>query len=116
MVGDKSLLKDGIDFVEKKTGKKVLGVIPFVPDLKLPPEDELDILNQIGILDGKGEKEGKNNKKIKVYAVKTPYLSNYFDFYPFMIDDNFEFRFALYPSQLDDGDLIVLGGFKKCFL
>ena len=119
MVGDKSLLKDGIDFVEKKTGKKVLGVIPFVPDLKLPPEDELDILNQIGILDGKGndrnDDKNYNNKKIKVYAVKTPYLSNYFDFYPFIIDDNFEFRFALYPSQLDDGDLIVLGGSRNVF-
>ncbi len=116
MVGDKSLLKDGIDFIEKKTGKKVLGVIPFVPDLKIPPEDELDVLNQIvqSISYGKG-KINSNFKKVKVYAVKTPYLSNYFDFYPFMIDDSFEFRFALYPSELDDGDLIVLGGSRNVF-
>lgn len=116
MAGDKSLLKDGIDFIEKKTGKKVLGVIPFVPDIKLPPEDELDVLNQIGqsMSDVKG-KSKSSSKKIKVYAVKTPYLSNYFDFYPLMIDDSFEFRFALYPSELDDGDLIVLGGSRNVF-
>ena len=39
--GDQSLLDKAIKFVEKKTRKKVLGVIPKV-DFDLPKEDSLD--------------------------------------------------------------------------
>ncbi|HHV35244.1 MAG TPA: cobyric acid synthase [Syntrophomonadaceae bacterium] len=38
--GDLSLLKPALDFLEEKTGKPVLGVIPFI-DLNLPEEDSL---------------------------------------------------------------------------
>ncbi|CEO90273.1 cobyric acid synthase [Syntrophaceticus schinkii] len=38
--GDLSLLTPALDFLEKKTGKPVLGVVPFI-DLHLPEEDSL---------------------------------------------------------------------------
>jgi adenosylcobyric acid synthase len=39
--GDISLLKEGIDFLEAKTGKKVLGVLPFIDDLQVAEEDSI---------------------------------------------------------------------------
>ena len=37
--GDVSLLKSGLDFLEERCGKPVLGVAPHVADLFLPEED-----------------------------------------------------------------------------
>ena len=37
--GDISLLYDGLEFLENKTGKKVLGVLPWVKDLAVAEED-----------------------------------------------------------------------------
>ena len=37
--GDISLLQGGLEFLENKTGKKVLGVLPFLKDLAVAEED-----------------------------------------------------------------------------
>lgn len=39
--GDRSLLEPALTFLESKTGKPVLGVLPYVRDLRLPEEDSL---------------------------------------------------------------------------
>lgn len=39
--GDKQLLENGLRFLERKSGKKVLGVVPYYKDIKLPEEDSL---------------------------------------------------------------------------
>ena len=37
--GDVSLLEPGLEFLRQRTGKPVLGVVPFVPDLRIADED-----------------------------------------------------------------------------
>jgi len=43
--GDASILTPGIDFIQKRTGVPVLGVLPWLPELRLPAEDSV-ILSQ----------------------------------------------------------------------
>lgn len=41
--GDKSILKSGIDYLEERTGKPVLGVLPYIDDINLPEEDTISL-------------------------------------------------------------------------
>jgi len=41
--GDKSILKSGIDYIEERTGKPVLGVLPYIDDINLPEEDTISL-------------------------------------------------------------------------
>lgn len=43
--GDKSILQSGIDYIEERTGKPVLGVLPYIEDINLPEEDTISLSN-----------------------------------------------------------------------
>ncbi len=45
--GDLSLLLPGLEFLERRTGIPVLGVIPYLKDLHLPEEDGV-VLEKMG--------------------------------------------------------------------
>src|SRR5581483_7307119 len=50
--GDPALLTPGLRFLEERTGCPVLGVVPYLHDLRLPAEDSLS-------LDGRSASEGR---------------------------------------------------------
>jgi adenosylcobyric acid synthase len=69
--GDASLLDSGIAFLGQRTGKRTLGVVPFVPNLPVDEED--------------GVKESKTNaaccsEKLNVCVIRFPRISNSTDF------------------------------------
>jgi adenosylcobyric acid synthase len=71
--GDLSLLDDGITWLEKRTGKQVLGVLPFLVDLPIQEEDTIP------------ESKWKNARrfdpeKINIEIVLLPHISNSTDF------------------------------------
>jgi adenosylcobyric acid synthase len=71
--GDISLLNDGLNWLETKTGKRVLGVLPFVLNLAIQEED--------AIPEPKWKKpEAFDRSKINVAIVMLPHISNSTDF------------------------------------
>ncbi len=71
--GDISLLDDGIRWLEAKTEKKVLGVLPFVNDLQIEEEDAIP------------ESKWKRAKpfdpaKLNIEVILLPHISNSTDF------------------------------------
>jgi adenosylcobyric acid synthase len=71
--GDISLLDDGIAWLEAKTGKRVLGVLPFLIDLQIEEEDAIP------------ESKWKRSKpvdpdKINIEVILFPHISNSTDF------------------------------------
>ena len=106
--GDLSLLDSGIEWLEAKTGKRVLGVLPFVPDLAIPEEDAFP------------ETKWKNAKpydpnKINVEVILLPHISNATDFDSLEREPDVIVHYlARVPASLEPPpDLLILPGSKS---
>jgi adenosylcobyric acid synthase len=64
--GDESILKPGIEIIEKKVGIQCLGVIPYIENLYIEPEDSLSLqyYDKIKKIISKNYNLPKNNTKI----------------------------------------------------
>lgn len=98
--GDKSLLQDGLDMIEKLVGIPVIGVIPYM-NLKLDDEDgAVDLNNKI-------------KKEIDICVIDIPYMSNFTDFDPFKFDEDVSVRYITYPDEADGADILIIPGSKN---
>ena len=99
--GDITLLESGLDWLEERTGKPVLGVLPYLHGLYLDAEDALP----------RGAEE-KGVTKIKVIAPAFPRISNHNDLDPLRFHPEVDFRFIGPNEPPPPADLIVLPGSK----
>ncbi|RAV12945.1 cobyric acid synthase [Paenibacillus contaminans] len=122
--GDVSLLKPGLDWLEQRTGKPVLGVVPYLHDLGLEDEDSasLDAKRQRGQLEGKrrsaasdrGETDADNAERLlDIAVIRLPRISNFTDFDPLFAEDDVSVRYVTAPEQLGKPDAILLPGSKN---
>ncbi|MEI7614554.1 MAG: cobyric acid synthase, partial [Betaproteobacteria bacterium] len=95
--GDMSLLEPGLRWLEERTGKPVLGVIPYLHGLYLDAEDALP----------RG-KEAKADAKLKVIAPAYPRISNHNDLDPMRFHPDVDFTFVGPNETPPPCDLIVL--------
>jgi adenosylcobyric acid synthase len=100
--GDISLLKSGLEFLEKKTGKPVLGVIPYFRDIAIAQEDS-------SYLD---ERLAQNGMGLNVAVIRLPHISNYDDFDP-LEEMGCQVHYVTEPAELESADLIILPGTKN---
>ncbi|WP_026368235.1 cobyric acid synthase [Aminiphilus circumscriptus] len=96
--GDSSLFDEGCRFLEARTGRPVLGVLPYATHLRLPAEDSLG-LRSFG--DG----------PLRIVVIKLPRIANFTDF-DALEHDGCRVVFADAPGDLDGADCIVLPGTK----
>jgi adenosylcobyric acid synthase len=101
--GDLSLLKAGLDMLEQKAGKPVLGVIPYIRDIKIAQEDSV-------YLDEKPD--GPTDKDLDIAIIRLPHISNYDDFDP-LEEMGCNCRYITESSDLGNPDLIVIPGTKS---
>jgi len=100
--GDIGLLQPGLDWLAGKTGKPVLGVIPYLHGLFLDAEDALAHHSERG-----GE------AKLSVAAPVFPRISNANDLDPLRLHPGIDFRWVGPGQALPPCDLIVLPGSKS---
>ncbi|KAF0206515.1 MAG: cobyric acid [Gallionellaceae bacterium] len=101
--GDLALLQPGLDWLEQRTGKPVLGVLPYLHGLHLEAEDAVP-LNTDEI-----HEEGK----LRVIVPRLPHISNHTDFDPLRLHPQVEFSFIAPGDPIPCADLIVLPGSKS---
>ncbi|MFC0268515.1 cobyric acid synthase [Kushneria aurantia] len=101
--GDIELLRPGLEWLEARTGKPVLGVIPWLAELHLEAEDSLSMA---------GDSLGKVDA-LEVAVVRLPHISNHTDFDPLRLHPAVNLRFVRAPAELERTDLIILPGSKS---
>jgi adenosylcobyric acid synthase len=100
--GDIGLLEPGLDWLEQRTGKPVLGVLPYLHGLLLDAEDAI----------GNATVEGKKRPKLKIVAPAYPRVSNHNDLDPLRLHPEVDFRWIGPGEAPPAADLIVLPGSK----
>jgi adenosylcobyric acid synthase len=96
--GDARLLESGLELIRQRTGKPVLGVLPFNPAAQLDEEDSLG-------LDGK-----VTSSELDVAVLRLPGISNFTDFAALARAPGVGLRYVSDPDQLQHADLVVLPG------
>jgi adenosylcobyric acid synthase len=100
--GDVSLLKPGLDMLEDRTGKPVLGVVHFLRDLKIAQEDSV-------YLDERPEP--MDPADLDIVIIHLPYTSNYDDFDP-LEREGCRVRYVSSPDNLGRPDMVIIPGSK----
>lgn len=113
--GDVSLLKPGLDWLEQKTGKPVLGVIPYLHNLELEDEDSASLDNKLAGHSGPvpGAPAAGMDRPLDIAVIRLPRLSNFTDFDPLPLEPDVSARYVSSPSQLGRPDAVILPGSKN---
>ncbi|HSC67953.1 MAG TPA: cobyric acid synthase [Cellvibrio sp.] len=99
--GDMGLLQSGLDWLEQKTGKPVLGVIPYLHGLYLDAEDALttDV--------------PKANALFRVAVLALPRISNHTDFDALRLHPQIHFQWVGPNQNIPACDLLIIPGSKN---
>jgi len=104
--GDITLLKPGIDFLERRTGIKVLGVIPYYKDIKIAEEDAVP-------LDNFKDNPSGRKRRLNIDVIYLPHISNFTDFDCLEKEPDARLRYVKSPEELNKPDLIIIPGSKN---
>lgn len=101
--GDITLLQPAIDWLEQRTGKSILAVLPYLPNFYLDAEDSVSLTK---------------NKKNKAYCFtivvpQFPRISNHTDFDALLLHPEISVHFIKDPAQCPATDLLILPGSKS---
>lgn len=101
--GDITLLKPAIDFLEEKTRKPVLGVLPYIEKLQIDDEDSVSL----------NDKKNNINAKVTIAIIRLPKISNFTDFDALADEEDVNIVYAETAEEIDNSDLIILPGSKN---
>lgn len=100
--GDPALLAPALRDLGRRTRRPVLGIIPFLPGLRLPEEDSV-------ALDVRGLERPAG---LVVAVVRLPHIANFTDFAPLETEPGVRLVYAEEPRDLAGAALVILPGSK----
>lgn len=100
--GDIALLESGLDWLEARTQRKVLGVMPYLMDLRLDAEDAISVY----------DKSEAQESRLKVIVPVLPRISNHTDFDVLQGHPQIDFKFVSVHEAPPPADLVILPGSK----
>ena len=101
--GDLGLLQPGLDWLEQRTGKPVLGVLPYLHHLQLAAEDAISAEQSLN----------PNDTRLKIAVPVFSRISNHTDFDMLRSLEQVELVFVPQHSDIPPCDLIILPGSKN---
>ncbi len=104
--GDLSILESGIDMLEERIKKPVLGVLPYFTDIDVDDEDSVSLDNR-----NRGSETSKS--QIDIVIIRLPRISNFTDFDILKKEKDICVRFVEDARSIGNPDLIILPGTKN---
>ena len=101
--GDLRLLQPGLELLEKRTAKPVLGVVPYFRGITIAQEDSVYLEERV---------ENPPSAELDIAIIHLPHISNYDDFDP-LEEEGCRVRYVAHSSELGTPDLIILPGTKS---
>lgn len=103
--GDIDLLTPALEFIKEKTGKPVLGVVPYFEDIAIPEEDSV-------VIEKKSTKEKKDHL-LDIAVINLKHLSNFTDFDILNDEVDVNLRYVKKVEDLGSPDMIIIPGSKN---
>ena len=102
--GDVTLLTPAIDFLEEKTGKPVLGVVPHIEQMGIDDEDSVSL---------EEKQAAPTEGDIRIAVIQTPKISNFTDFDALAHEKDVALYYVKSVEDLGEPDVIMLPGSKN---
>ncbi len=99
--GDRALFDDGVKILEEKSGKPVVGVVPYV---KCDIDDEDSLSEKLS---------GQAGGIIDIAVIRLPRISNFTDFDAFAQYEGVGVRYVGSAEELGQPDLVIIPGTKS---
>jgi adenosylcobyric acid synthase len=103
--GDASILAPGLEDLRARTGRPVLGVLPFVEDLWMDAEDSL-------ALEARAPEAPALADTLDVAVLRLRWMSNFTDLDALGAEPGVRVRFTRSPADVERADLVVIPGTK----
>ncbi len=103
--GEAALLAPGIEYLEQRFGIPMLGVAPFIANLKIADEDSAALENRRG--------RRASHDDLDIAVIQLPHISNYDDFLPLEHEPGVCVRFIQRGEEIGAPDLLVIPGTKS---
>jgi adenosylcobyric acid synthase len=104
--GDLAFFHDGIRILEERSALPVLGVIPFVSDLRLPEEDAADLDTPVTPVQ-------PEHGNVDIAVIRLPHIANFDDFAPLAAEQGVTVRYVSSPASLGNPHAVILPGTKS---
>jgi len=100
--GDLRLFSGGPEFLEKRTGRPCLGVLPYIESLRIDQEDSVSL-----------EDHQSRAGAFRVGVIRLPHISNYTDFNPLECISGVTLEYLSEPDTSGPIDLVIIPGTKN---
>lgn len=104
--GDVTLFQSGVEFLERRTGKPVLGIIPYFHDIYISDEDAV-ALERPELRAGAG-----TYTALDIAIIHLPRISNFDEFAPLSREPGVRVRYVDRTNAFGRPDLVVIPGTK----
>jgi adenosylcobyric acid synthase len=105
--GDPSLLASAIEDLEVRTGVPVLGVIPWIDNLRVAEEDAVALERPEPRIE-----PAAGDSCVDIAVIRLPRIANFDDFDPLAAEPGVRLRYVARPEDLGAPRLIILPGTK----
>ncbi len=106
--GDPTLFTSGVEFLEQRLERPVLGVVPWVEVLGIAEEDSLGLPQANGAELANRDSAGL----VDIALIRLPRMANFDDFAPLAAHPGVQLRYVARAEEFGAPDLVILPGTK----